>query len=52
MEDKIVLLTDESRVRGCDFKLSEEFKNSEVYDPKRGIDLLIAEPLSNQRAHV
>ena len=52
MEDKVVILTDESKVRGLDFKLSEEFKNCEVFDTERGIDLLLAEPLRNKRAYV
>ena len=52
MEDKIAILTDEGTVRGCDFKLSEEFKNGEIFDPDRGIDLLLAAPLPNRRAHI
>ena len=51
MEDKLAILTDERGVRGLDFKLSQEFKDSEVYDPDRGIDLLLAAPLPNKRAY-
>ena len=52
MENKVAILTREQSIRGYDFKLSEAFKDSEVFDPAKGIDILLAERLPNKRAYI
>ena len=52
MEGKCVFLTEESSLRGIDFKLSEKFKQSTVYIPRQGIGLCMTATVSSPRAYI
>ena len=52
MENKIVIIYKEEHTRGVDFRLSDELKASENYDPTRGIDLCRIATLPNPRAFI
>ena len=52
MEGKFVLLTDETQLRAYDYKLSDEFKESDEYDPTKGIELFMTATVSDERVFI
>ena len=49
MENQVAIICDPKNTRGLDFKLSDALKNSQAYNPSKGIDLLLHAPTLNPR---